>query len=113
MCPTNDGIEGTDYVLLLCPSFVMHRRDLLTKVLSLVRPFEYISLSNKDLTQLLLFGGKDLANELNRKIIELTLRHIHNTGRLINIISNTVFLQRSHHVTPPLPSPFSYIFFVC
>ena len=32
---------------------------------------------------------------------------------LINIISNTVFLQRSHHVTPPLPSPFSYIFFVC
>ena len=59
----------------------MHQRDLLTNVLSLVRPFEYISLSNKDLTQLLLFGGKDLTNELSRKVIELTLRYIHNTGR--------------------------------
>ena len=64
MCPTNDGIEDTEHFLLLCPSFVMHRRDLLTNVLSLVRPFGYISLSNKDLTQLLLFGGKDLTNEL-------------------------------------------------
>ena len=81
MCPTNDGIEDTEHFLLLCPSFVMHRRDLLTSVLALVRPFGYISLSNKDLTQLLLFGGKYLTNELNRKIIELTLRYIHNTGR--------------------------------
>ena len=81
MCPTNDGIEDTEHFLLLCPSFVMHRRDLLTNVLSLVRPFGYISLSNKDLIQLLLFGGKDLTNELNRKIIELTLHYIHNTGR--------------------------------
>ena len=81
MCPTNDGIEDTEHFLLLCPSFVMHRRDLLTNVLSLVRPFGYISLSNKDLIQLLLFGGKDLTNELNRKIIELTLHYINNTGR--------------------------------
>ena len=81
MCPTNDGIEDTEHFLLLCPSFVMHRRGLLTSVLALVRPFGYINLSNKDLTQLLLFGGKDLTNELNRKIIELTLRYIHNTGR--------------------------------
>ena len=81
MCPTNDGIEDTEHFLLLCPSFVMHRRDLLTNVLSLVRAFGYISLSNKGLTQLLLYGGKDLTNELNRTIIELTLRYIHNTGR--------------------------------
>ena len=46
-----------------------------------IHPFGYISLSNKDLTQLLLFGGKNLTNELNRKIIELKLRYIHNTGR--------------------------------
>ena len=81
ICPTNDGIEDAEHFLLLCPSFLMHRRDLLTNVLSLVRPFGCISLSNKDLTQLLLFGCKDLTNELNRKIIELTLRYIHNTGR--------------------------------
>ena len=81
MCPTNDGIEDKEHFLLLCPSFVMHRRDLLTSVLVLVRPFGYISLSNKDLTQLLPFGSKDLTNELNRKITELTLRYIHNTGQ--------------------------------
>ena len=81
MCPTNDGIEDTEHILLLCPSFVMHRRDLLTSILALGRPFGYLSLSNKDLTQLLLFGGKDLTNELNRKIFELTLRYIHNTRR--------------------------------
>ena len=81
MCPTNDGIEDTEHFLSLCPSFVVHWRDLLSNVVSPVRPFGYISLSNKDLTQLLLFGGKDLTNELNRKIIELTLHYIHNTGR--------------------------------
>ena len=58
----------------------MHRRDLLNSVLALVRPLGYISLLNNDLAQLLLFGGKDLTNELKRKIIELTLRYIHNTG---------------------------------
>ena len=29
MCPTSDGVEGTEYFLLLCPSFGDQRRDLL------------------------------------------------------------------------------------
>ena len=39
MCPTNDGIEDTENFFLLCPSFMMHGRDLLTSVLALERPF--------------------------------------------------------------------------
>ena len=45
----------------------MDQRDLLISVLALVRPFAYISLSSKYLTQLLLQVGKDLTNELKKK----------------------------------------------
>ena len=38
-------------------------------------------LSNDSLTQLLLYGDQDLSTELNRNILELTLRFIHDTGR--------------------------------
>ena len=38
-------------------------------------------LSNDSLTQLLLYGDQDLSNELNRNILELTLRFIHETSR--------------------------------
>ena len=31
--PTNDGIEDTEHFLLLCPSFAVPRKDLLTGVL--------------------------------------------------------------------------------
>ena len=33
------------------------------------------------LIQLLLYGDHDLSNDLNRSILELTLRFIHETGR--------------------------------
>ena len=46
-------------------------RDFLASVLALVRPFGYINLSNRDLTQLLLFGGKDLTNELNENPLKM------------------------------------------
>ena len=38
-------------------------------------------LSNDALTQLLLYGDQDLSYELNRNILQLTLRFIHETGR--------------------------------
>ena len=38
-----------------------------------------LDILDKELTRLVLYGGKDLTHELNRKIIELTLRYIHNT----------------------------------
>ena len=82
MCPTSDGIEDTEHYLLLCPSFDAQRQDLLARVAELLRPFVQITdLSNDALTQLLLYGNQDLSNDLNRNILELTLRFIHETGR--------------------------------
>ena len=81
MCPSNDGIEDTEHFLLLCPSFDMQRRDFLAGVLAILLTFGYNNLSNKVLTQYLLYGNKDLPSDLNRKILKLTLAFIHNTGR--------------------------------
>ena len=82
MCPTSDGIEDTEHFLLLCPSFDLQRRDLLAGIVELLRPFVQIaSLSNDALTQLLLYGDQDLSNDLDKNILELTLRFIHKTGR--------------------------------
>ena len=82
MCPTSDGIEDTEHFLLLCPSFDVQRRDLLAGIVELLRPSVQIAnLSNDALMQLLLYGDQDLSNELNKNILELTLRFIHETGR--------------------------------
>jgi hypothetical protein len=83
MCPTSDGIEDTEHFLLLCPSFDVQRRDLLAGVAELLRPFVQITnLSNDVLTQLLLYGDQDFSNDLNRNILEITLRFIYKIGRL-------------------------------
>ena len=75
MRPTNDGIEDTEHFLLLCPSFDLQRGDLLAGIVELLRPFVQIAnLSNDALTQLLLYGDQDLSNDLNKNILELTLR---------------------------------------
>ena len=81
MCPSNDGIETTEHFLLLCQSFEAERRNLLAAVFELLQPYGYTNLPNKVLTQLLLYGDKDLPNNLNRSIIGLTLQYIHTTGR--------------------------------
>ena len=68
--------------MLLCPSFDVQREDLLAGIVELLRPFLQITdLSNDVLVQLLLYGDQDLSYDLNRKILELTLRYIHETGR--------------------------------
>ena len=82
MCPTNDGIEDTEHFLLPCPSFDVQRQDLLAGIVELLRPFLQITdLSNDVLVQLLLYGDQHLCYDLNRKILELTLRFIHETCR--------------------------------
>ena len=81
MCPTSDGIEDTEHFLLLCPSFDVQRQDLAGIVKSLRPVVQIADLSNDALTQLLLYGEHDLSNDLNRSILELTLRFIHETGR--------------------------------
>ena len=82
MCPTSDGVEDTEHSSLLCPSFNDQRRDLLAEIEQSLRPFVQITnLSNNALTQLLLYGDKDLSCEVNRDILRLTLRYIRETGR--------------------------------
>ena len=82
MCLTNDGVEDTEHSLLLCPSFAVQRQNLLAEILPLLRPFGYANLSNKVLTQLLLYDDENLPNDVNRNILELTLQFIKETGRL-------------------------------
>ena len=83
MCPTNDGIEDTEHFLLLCPSFDIQRQDLLAGVSELLRPFVQIdTIPNNVLVQYLLYGNKELSNDINRNILERTLNFMHKTGRL-------------------------------
>ena len=55
--------------------------DLLAGVLAILRPFGQDNLSNNVLKQYLLYGNKDLPIDLNRKILELTLAFIYNSGQ--------------------------------
>ena len=81
MCATNDGIEDTEHFLLLCPSPEIPRRDLLAGVFALLRPFGFTNLPNNVLMEILLYGDKNLPNELNKSILLLTLQFIHKSGR--------------------------------
>ena len=82
ICPTSDGIEDTEHFLLLCPSFDVQRQDLLAGIVELLRPFVSITdFSNDALTQLLLYGNQELSYDLNKNILKLTLRFIHESGR--------------------------------
>ena len=83
MWPTNDGIEDTEHFLLLYPSFYIQRRDLLAGASELLRPFVRINtLPNNVLVQYLLYGNKELPDDVNKNLLELTLNFIHKTGRL-------------------------------
>ena len=54
MCPTSYGVEDTEHFLLLCPSFVVQRQDLLAEIVELLRPFLQITdLSNDVLVKLM------------------------------------------------------------
>ena len=55
---------------------------VLAGMVELLRLFVQITdLSNDALTQLLLYGDQDLSYDLNKNILELTLRFIRETGR--------------------------------
>ena len=80
--PTKQWDRGYGSLLLLCPSFDVQLQDHLAEIVELLRPVILIAdLSNDALTQLLLYGDHDLSNDLNRSILELTLRFVHNIGR--------------------------------
>ena len=74
MRPINDGIEDTEYFLLLCDSFKEHRCNLLTNLLMLLFKIEGILSS--------LYGDESLPYEVNRSILTLTITYILKTERL-------------------------------
>ena len=53
----------------------------LLRVSDILRPFGHSNLSNKVLTQLLLYGDKKFSSDLNRTILNLTIQFILKTGR--------------------------------
>ena len=78
-----DGIEDTEHFLELCLSFDIQRRDLLAGVSELLRPFVQINtLPNNVLVQYLLYGNKELPDDVNKHLVEFTPNFIHKTGRL-------------------------------
>ena len=81
MCPSNDGIESEEHFLLLCPSFDTQRRSLLDRTLPLIRPVGIANPSNELLTQILLYGCKNLPADSNREILQGTISFIRETGR--------------------------------
>ena len=78
MCPMNDGIENTEHFLLLCPAFEIQRRNLLAGI----RPFLQINgLSNDILVEILLYGDKDFSDDVNKTILEFTIKFMNETDR--------------------------------
>ena len=88
MCPTSDGIECAEHFLLLCPFFDAKRRDFLGRFCDFLHPYRHSSLSNKVLTQFLLYGHESFLTtsmELN-----IFLQCIVKTGLFACVVSNSV-----------------------
>ena len=106
MCPTSDGIEETKQFSLLCPPLMFNVKIFSLKFLYFVRPFlQSPKLSNGVLGQFLLYGDQDLSYDLNRNIFELTMRKIHETGRLDQGLLGPQYLA----ATKPLFNFFSLV----
>ena len=81
LCLCGNGPESTVHYLLLCPFF----HNLRSKLFDRIDPF--IDQLNKELdrnnlSEILLYGHKDLNPMQNRSILEATLDYIQNTRRL-------------------------------
>ena len=76
--------------MLLCPSFDVQRTGLLVGIYSLVRPYGYVNLVNDVLLQILLYGDKNFPNNLNRSILELTIRFIHSPCSVVKYSVSSV-----------------------
>ena len=102
LCPTNVGIKDTELFLLLCPSFDILRQDLLAVVSELLPLFVQIdTLPDNVLDQYLLYGNKELSNDVNRNMLEHTLNFIHKAGRLLNNFKHSFLRHTATRYTFP------------
>ena len=81
MCPANDGIEDTEHFLLLCHSFNNNRRSLLAGVNEVFKAVGNIVDPNDNLLHILLYGDKNLSENANKQILDLTIQYILETKR--------------------------------
>ena len=81
MCPANDGVEDTEHYLLLCQSYEEPRRELLNGLNAILPPCNISNLSNELLIELILYGNERLPFDVNKRLIEATLKFIHTTKR--------------------------------
>ena len=81
LCPANDGVEDTEHYLLLCHSYNGPRYDLLNSVNAILLPRGFSSLSNEVLLKFILYGDERFTIDINKKLLEATLKFIHATER--------------------------------
>ena len=81
MCPANDGVEDTEHYLLLCQSYEEPRRELLNGLSLILPPSGFSHLSNEALVDLILYGDERLQPDVNKELIDATLKFIHATKR--------------------------------
>ena len=77
----DDGVEDTEHLMLLCHSYNGPRSDLLNSVNAILLPHGFSSLSNEVLLKFILYGDERLTIDINKKLLEATLKFIHATER--------------------------------
>ena len=79
VCTCRSGSESTTHFLLCCPIFNAHRERLM----ELVQPIGELipNFDDLDLSEILLYGSKELSQAQNHEILKATLTYIRETGR--------------------------------
>ena len=80
-CPANDGVEDTEHYMLFCQSYEEPRRELLDGFNEISPPSVISDLSNELLVEFILYGNERLPPDVNKRLIEATLKFIHATKR--------------------------------
>ena len=78
-CPCLMEVESVSHFFLRCQNYIIHRNDLMNELSNLDPSF--LQLDPNSLTNLLLYGNKTLNDELNSKILHLSMNYIKNTER--------------------------------
>ena len=85
MCSVNDGVEDTEYFLLLCNSFNEHRHNFLAGVNDVLAAYEYYVSSDINMLELQLYGSKYFSLEANYLILSLTINYIFEQNALLEV----------------------------
>ena len=75
-------MNDTEHFLLLSCSFTNTRRSLLAGVNEIFKADGKIVSPNNNLLQILLYGDKNLSEETNKQILDLTTKYILETRRV-------------------------------